>query len=106
MRLLERDGDISTYFDMDELTGDINIVTKQDVSGFMDKMARLRQDADERWRKGVKEEWMHYAAIPAVVIMELKNKGIDVFNPDDEKRLLQEININYPYLKLVNKRHE
>ena len=35
-------------------------------------------------------------------IMELKNKGIDVFNPEDEKKLLREINANYPALKTVD----
>jgi hypothetical protein len=39
--------------------------------------------------------------------MELKQKGIDIFNPDHEKRMFQEINTNYPYLKTVDhKNHE
>lgn len=107
MRLLEKQGDVSTFMNVDNLTGNITIVTEQDVSGFLDRMKKLRENSSERWSKGVKEEWMHYASIPSVVIMELKNKGIDVFRTEDEKRVLQEINRNYPYLKTVDhKTHE
>lgn len=107
MRLLDKQGGVATYTDVDELTGEIKIITEQDVSGFLDRMKRLRETSSERWQKGVKEEWMHYASIPTIVIMQLKEKGIDVFCKDDEKRMLSEINRNYPYLKTVDhKNHE
>ena len=107
MRLIDQTGDTRTYFDMDELTGTIQIHTEQDLTGFLERMKQKRSMSNDIWSKGVKEDWLHYASIPSVVIMELKNKGIDVFNPDDEKRLLQEINRSYPYLKTVDhKTHE
>jgi len=107
MRLLDKQGSVATYMDVDNLTGDVKIVTEQDLTGFLDRMRQKRQSSSENWSKGVKEEWLHYASIPTVVIMELKNKGIDVFNPDDEKKMLSEINRNYPYLKTVDhKNHE
>lgn len=106
MRLLDQDGGTLTYFGMDEGSGDITITTEQDVSGFLDHMKRMRETSSERWDKGVKEEWVHYASIPNVVIMQLKAKGIDVFNPDHEKAVLREINSSYPYLKVVDKHHE
>ena len=102
MRLLDQSGDTKTYFGMDELTGTIQITTEQELTGFLERMKQMRRDSSERWNKGVKEEWLHYASIPSVVIMELKNKGIDVFNPEDEKKLLAELNSNYPYLKTVD----
>ncbi len=107
MRLLDQSGDTKTYFGMDELTGTIQITTEQDLTGFLERMKQMRRDSSERWSKGVKESWLHYASIPSVVIIELKNKGIDVFNPDDEKKMLREINRNYKYLKTVDhKTHE
>ena len=107
MRLLDQNGDTKTYFDMDESNGNIHITTDQDLTAFFERMKQMRRDSSERWNKGVKEEWLHYASIPSVVIMELKNKGIDIFNPEDEKKILREINRNYPYLKTVDhKRHE
>ena len=106
MRLLDKTGSISTYMHVDEMSGDITIKTEQDLTGFLDHMKRLRESGEDRWRKGVKEEWMRYASIPTVVQMELMNKGIDIFNPDDEKALSREINTNYPYLKTVDhKKH-
>jgi hypothetical protein len=92
---------------MDESNGNIHITTEQDLTAFFERMKQMRRDSSERWSKGVREDWLHYASIPAVVIMELKNKGIDVFNPEDEKKVLREINVHYPYLKTVDhKRHE
>ena len=107
MRLLDQSGDTKTYFGMDESSGNIQITTEQDLTGFLERMKAKRQYSNEIWSKGMKEDWVHYASIPSVVIMELKKKGIDVFNPDDEKKMLQEINRNFPYLKTVdNKTHE
>lgn len=107
MRLLDKTGSVSTFMDVDELTGDIKVVTQQDVSGFLDHMAELRKHSADRWSQGKKEEWMLYAKIPSVVIMDLKNKGIDIFNPEDEKKVLRAINRDYPYLKTVDhKNHE
>ena len=102
MRLLDQSGDTKTYFGMDELTGTIQITTEQDLTGFLERMKQMRRDSSDRWNKGVNESWLHYASIPNVVVMELKNKGIDVFNPEDEKKLLAELNSNYPYLKTVD----
>lgn len=107
MQLLDQTGDTKTYFDMDELTGKVQITTEQDLTQFLERMKQMRRDSAERWTKGVREEWLHYASIPSVVIMELRNKGIDVFNPEDEKKVLSEINRNYPHLKTVDhKNHE
>ena len=106
-RLLDQNGDTKTYFDMDEYSGDIHVTTEQNLTGFLERMRKMRMDSYDNWRKGIKEDWLHYASIPSVVIMELRNKGIDVFNPEDEKKLLQEINRNYKFLKTVDhKNHE
>ena len=102
MRLLDKNGSISTYMDYDESNGNVTIKTEQDLTGFLDHMKRLRQNGEERWRQGIKEEWMRYASIPPVVQMELLSKGINIFNPEDEKKLLHEINTNFPYLKTVD----
>ena len=60
---------------------------------------------EEAWQKGVKESWVHYASIPPVVEMELKKKGIDIYNKHQTKELLKEINTNYPWLKTTTKKH-
>ena len=106
-RLLDQNGDTTTYFDMDESNGNIHVTTEQDLTGFLERMKKMRINSADNWRKGVREDWLHYASIPSVVIMELRNKGIDIFNPEDEKKMLQEINKNYQFLKTVDhKNHE
>lgn len=104
MRLIDKTGDTSTYMAMDESSGNITIQTVQDVKPFLERMKQMRLNADYS-KKGIKEEWWHYASVTNVVIMELRNKGIDFFNPDDMKKALKEINTNYPYLKATDKIH-
>lgn len=55
--------------------------------------------------KGIKEDWWLYADIPAVVEIELRNKGLDITNPDHMPAILKEINTNYPYCKATDKWH-
>ncbi len=37
-------------------------------------------------------------------VEDVKQKGIDIYNPNQTKELIKEINENYPYLKLTTKR--
>jgi hypothetical protein len=91
------------YFDFDEQTGIATIRTEQEESGLLDYTAYLR---NEKVRdKGIKSGWWQFAIIPPVVVMQLKNKGIDVFDRNDWGRLTQEIETNYPYLKTTEKTH-
>ncbi len=91
------------YFDYDPVTEDVSITTVQDVSETLDVLKSKRDDPDA-WKKGVKESFAHYATIPVVVEMELKKKGINVYDKTHSKRLLQEIEQNYPYLKVTDKK--
>lgn len=93
---------VSQFFSYDEANDRVTIETRQDVSGMLDQLARKRNDPDN-WRKGVKESWAHFCTIPAVVEMELKAKGIDIFDPTATKKIMAEINQNYPYLKATDK---
>lgn len=91
------------YFDYDPVTEGVSITTVQDVSETLDVLKSKRDDP-EAWKKGVKESFAHYATIPVVVEMELKKKGINVYDKTHSKRLLQEIEQNYPYLKVTDKK--
>ena len=93
---------VSQYFDYDPAKDTYYLTTTQDLSGMLDKIKQSRDNPDV-WGKGVKEEWAHFASIPPVVEMQLKLKGIDIYNPDHTKALIKEINENYPYLKLTTK---
>lgn len=94
---------VAEYFDFEHLTGKSTIITVQDVQPIMDRNKAIANQglADN----GIKESWWHYCDIPVVVEMELKKKGINIYNPEDGKRMFEEINRNYPYLKLTHKTH-
>ncbi len=90
------------YFDYDHLTGKFTITTVEDVQPLLDLNASYRNEGI----KNVKGSWIrHYATVPMTVILEMKKKGIDFYNEDHSKRVFQEIEANYPYLKVDNMRH-
>lgn len=95
---------VTEWFEYDHITDKFTITREQDVSKFLDEVKRRRNDTDYS-KKGIKEDWWHYASIPNVVIMELKKKGIDVFNKHQIKEVLKAINTDYPLLKATEKRH-
>jgi hypothetical protein len=94
------------YFAYDNLTDKSIIRTEQDVEPLLNYNAGLRNE-------GIKDVLLkdnipsirHYATVPIVVIMELKQKGIDFFDQNDMPKVLDEINQNYPYLKVTDKTH-
>lgn len=103
------------YFDHDPTTGTIEyysydpmkdehaLTVVQDVSSFLDEMKRRRDDP-EYWKKGVKEEFAHYATIPLVVEMQLKAKGINLYDPAQTKEIIKEIETNFPFCKATTAR--
>lgn len=95
---------VQTYFDYDPVSDCVALSYKQDVTGFLDRMKHLRND-ESYSAKGIKEEWWHYASIPPVIEMELRNKGLDLNNKDHHKAIFREINANYPALKSTTKKH-
>lgn len=53
-------------------------------------------------RKGIQEGWWLYAKIPPIVILQLRARGIDVFNRDHQERMFAELNTHYPHLKCTS----
>lgn len=87
-------------------TDDDDLVTvhrMQDVQPILDTMAEARNT--NATDKGIKKDLWFYCTIPKVVMYEMLNKGINVFNKDHTKKVLDEINANYPYLKTTTKTH-
>jgi hypothetical protein len=95
---------LTQYYDYDPLKDEHQIHTVQDPTALIEQLKQIRNNP-EAWNKGVKESWAHYASIPPIVEMQLKAKGIDIYNKDQTKELLKEINENYPFLKTTTKKH-
>lgn len=92
----------STYFDFDPLDGKTYLRTEEDVQPLLDLNAAYRNEGI----KNAKGSWIrHYATVPMTVILAMRVKGINFYNKDHQKRVFQEIEINYPHLKVDNMRH-
>lgn len=50
-------------------------------------------------RADIKKGWWLYAKIPPIVIVQMRAKGINVFDRDHQDRMFAELNSNYPHLK-------
>lgn len=92
-------------YDYDEETGNLTVTHTQDVSAFIDKQKALQ--ATGATDVGIKQGMWHYASIPPLVQIELRNKGLDIYSKDKNmlNRILREIDENYPWLKTTNKVH-
>lgn len=95
MRLLDSFNGITESFSKDKMSGDIQIVTTQDVDPFFEYNKRQFDNAT----RGFKGDMHKMASIPPVVIEiwreELKLKGSDDTNPlsaNNRKFLLSKLN--------------
>jgi hypothetical protein len=88
-------------FAYDEMTGLATIRTMQDVEPLLKYTREMAASGAKD--KGIKGGWWMYAKIPAVVELEMRKKGIRLTDPDATKRIMQEINENYPHLKVTEK---
>ena len=50
-------------------------------------------------REDIKKGYWLYAKLPPIVILQMRAKGINVFDKNDQKRMFAEINSHYPHLK-------
>lgn len=93
------------YLDLVEEGNNLTAVVEhvQDVQPLIDRNRELINTGatDAGIKKGL---WL-YASIPLTVVVELRNKGINVYNREHRRRVFQEINTNYPYLKTTHKTH-
>lgn len=94
------------YLDLVEDGNDMTAVVEhvQDVQPLIDRQRQIANDGIND--KGIKRGLWLYCSIPMTVVVELRNKGINVHNPDHRTRMLQEINTNYPLLKATTKHHQ
>lgn len=106
-RLLDYDpiSGMASWFDYDS-TDTMYITHEQQVGDIIDQATERRNDRDYS-KAGIKEDWWHYARLPNIVIMEMKNKhGIDLMAAKpDWKSALKIINREYPHLKTTKGVH-
>lgn len=101
---VNHDTGVVEYFDYDPIKDEVRITAVQDAKCVVDQSTTLRND-EEYSKKGIKGDWWHYCTIPPIVEMQLRSKGINIWDRGCTKALLREINQNYPWLKATNKTH-
>jgi len=94
-------------WDYDQMTGRAYVNRTQDLRLWRKMVTELRNTG--RADKGLMDggrEFHHAYTIPATVQLELHNKGIDIFSKDPQmqKRMIHELETNYPACKVSDKK--
>lgn len=89
---------IRTDTTWDENEQKMTLIRSADVEPVLDYAKSMANDLGKN-SPGIKNGWWLYAKIPPIVIVQMRAKGIDVFNRDHQDRLFAELNSHYPNLK-------
>ena len=95
---------IATYTEMQHRDKEITVHQEVDVAPLIEAQKRRRIEGHDKPIAG----HMHLVAnLDCITIMKMKAKGIDIFNArtkQEQQRVLQEIETNYPMLKATEKK--
>jgi hypothetical protein len=92
-------------FDYDAHTDQMVLTHQQDVRREL-AFAHAKATDDRATKHGIKNDLWHYARVPNIVIMEMKQKhGVDFFDRNHKKKVFQLLNTEYAYCKTTDKHH-
>ena len=92
---------VSSHFTYDHASKQVILSHTQDVSKTLDLCADLRADS-ERTRKGIKTDFVHYAIVPPVVQLEMKQKhGVNFWDKKDDPKVFALLNDEYSRFKVT-----
>lgn len=94
---------IRTDTDYNDETGELTLIRSADVEPVIDFSRKLANEVGLN-KPDIQQGWWLYAKLPPIVILQMRAKGIDVFDQNDQARMFQEINQNYPWLKTTTGR--
>lgn len=103
-RLLEYDPvtKTKTWFEGDGYGG-FHIAQEQDVEGIINYCQALKNDSEYK-KKGIKEDWYHFATIPNTILHEILIKhNLDFNRKEDMPKIESVIQTEYPKLMTVNR---
>lgn len=89
---------IKTETAYDDMTGQLSIIRTADVEQVVDFTRNAAKEAGLN-KEGIAEGWWLYAKIPPIIILQMRAKGINVFDEGDQKLMFRELNEHYSYLK-------
>lgn len=82
----------------DEATQQMTLTRTADVEPVLDFSKEMAAD-NSMTQRGIKQGWWRYASLPPIVILQMRAKGINIFDQNDQKRMFAEINSHYSHLK-------
>lgn len=89
---------IRTDTEWDESAQEMKLIRTADVEPVLDFTKAVANEVGMN-RADIARGWWLYAKLPPIVILQMRAKGIDVFDQNDQKRMFEEINTEYPALK-------
>lgn len=81
-----------------ESTGEMTLIRAADVEPVLDFSKAVSNEVGLN-REDIKKGWWLYAKLPPIVILQMRAKGINVFDQNDQRRMFEEINASYKHLK-------
>lgn len=89
----------------DRHTEQLVMTHEQDVSRIRDKAREMAADTN-RTRKGIKNDLWHYACVPNIAILDMRQRhGVDFFDRNHAKRVFELLNTEYKEYKTTDKTH-
>jgi hypothetical protein len=96
---------LTTYFNYDHALEKVIVSHEQDVSRELDLAAELRADTD-RTKRGIKNDFVHYAIVPQVVQLEMLTKhGVNFWSHADRGKMFALLNDEYRRFKVTEIKH-
>ena len=89
---------IRTETSWNESTGEMTLIRTADVEPVVNWTKAVANEVGMN-RTDIKKGWWLYAKLPPIVILQMRAKGINAFDPNDSGRVFAEINAHYPSLK-------
>lgn len=91
---------IKTVGTWNETSQEYTLARTADVEPVLDYAAHLRNEGGLNRKDMMKNSgWWRYATIPPIVMLQMRQKGIDIHDPAHSDRVIEEINTHYPHLK-------
>jgi len=100
------------FFEYDPLSGirtdtvwseadqEMTVIRTADVEPLLEVANAARNELGVN-KGDIRQGWWLYASIPPIVQIQMRAKGINISDPDHQKRMIQEINEHYPHLKMT-----
>ena len=89
---------IKTEMAWDDQNQEMTLIRTANVAPVLDFTKSVSNEVGMN-QQDIKKGWWLYAKLPPIIILQMRAKGINVFDQNDQKRMFEEINTHYPHLK-------